>query len=102
MVTAGPWWGPPLLVVVWLAWGELGVGCGGCEVGGGGVGGEADHRAVDVDPDRAVGGGLAGGGVDASQQVGPLIGQVEHDVLVDLAGVESFLDRFGGPQAELG
>src|SRR5438552_18905369 len=102
METAAPGWGPPLLVGVWLAWGELGVGGGRGEVGGGGLGGEADHRAVDVDSGRAVGGGLAGGWVDAGEQVGPGGGQVEHDVLVDLAGVEAFLDRLGGPRAELG
>src|SRR5713226_3498097 len=74
----------------------------GGEVGGGGAGGEADHRAVDVDAGRAVGGGLAGGRVDPGQQVGPGVGQVEDLVLVDLAGVQSFADRLGGPQAELG
>src|SRR6266568_1596167 len=67
-------------------------------VGGGGAGGAADDRAVDVDADRAVGGGLAGGRVDAGEQVGPGGGQVEHHVLVDLAGVQSFADRLGGPQ----
>src|SRR6476660_3803165 len=102
METAGPSWGPPLLVGVWLAWRELGVGGGRGEVGGGGLGGEADHRAVDIDTNRAVGGRLAGGWVETGQQVGPGGGQVEHDVLVDLAGVEAFLNRLGGPQAELG
>ena len=64
------------------------MGGGWGEVGGGGVGGEAEDRAVDVDPGRAVGGGLAGGGVDAGEQVGPLICEVEDDVFVDLAGVQ--------------
>src|SRR2546429_97214 len=59
-------------------------------------------RAVSAPAAGAVGGRLAGGWVDAGQQVGPGGGQVEHDVLVDLAGVEAFADRLGGPQAELG
>src|SRR5690348_15845713 len=100
MDTEGPVRGPPLLDGVWLAWGEWGVGGGRREVGGRGLGGEADHRAVDIDPGRAVGGRLAGGWVDTGQQVGPGGGQVEHDVLVGLAGVEALLDRLGGPQAE--
>src|SRR5689334_2379436 len=57
------------------------------------LGGEAEHRAVDVDAGGAVRRGLAGGGVNARQQVGPSGGQVEHLVLVDLALVETFLDR---------
>jgi len=56
---------------------ELGRGCRGRQVRGGGLGGVADDRAVDVDADRAVGGGLAGGRVDPGQQVGLGGGQVE-------------------------
>src|SRR5689334_10424695 len=69
------WW-------LWLAWGELRVRRGRGEVGGGCGGGVADHRAVDVHADRAVGGGLAGGRVDPGEQVGPGGGQVEDLVLV--------------------
>src|ERR1700686_4884 len=57
----GPLSGPPSCLRLWLAWGELGVGGGRGQVGGGGAGGEADHRAVYVDAGRAVGGGRAGG-----------------------------------------
>ena len=52
-------------------------------------------------PAEPWGGGLAGGRVDPGEQAGPGGGQVEHDVLVDLAGVQSFTDRLGGPQAQL-
>src|SRR5262249_22756643 len=82
--------------------GELGVRGGGGEGGGGGLVDDPDPRTVDVDPDRAVRGGLAGSRVDPGQQVGPGGGQVEHDVLVDLARVEPFPDRLRRPQAELG
>src|ERR1700750_642638 len=61
---------------------ELGVWGGRGEGGGRGREGGADDRAVYVDGRCAVGGGLAGGGVDPGEQVGPLVGQVEHDVLV--------------------
>ncbi len=47
----------------------------------GALAGEADHRAVDVGADGAVGGGGAGGGIDADEQVGPGGGEVEGDVL---------------------
>src|SRR5262249_56863278 len=49
-----------------------------------------------------VGGGRGGGRVGPGEQVGAGGGQVEDDVLVDLAGVQPCLDRRGGPQAELG
>ena len=49
---------------------ELGAGCRGREVGGRGLGGVADDRAVDVDPHRAVGLGLAGGRVDPVSRSG--------------------------------
>src|SRR5262249_57134652 len=81
---------------------ELGVRGGRGEVGGGGLVDEPDYRTIDVDPDRAVRGGLAGSRVDPGQQVGPGGGQVEHDVLVDLARVEPFPDPLRPPQAELG
>src|SRR5438132_12501733 len=60
------------------------------------MGGEADHGAVDVDADRAV-----GGATRARQQVGASRRQVEDDVLIDLALVETLVDRLLGPLAEL-
>src|SRR5579859_1926998 len=110
MRSSRAWWrarqdfglpGPPTCWLLWLAWRELGVGGGRGEVGGGSLRGEADDGAVDVNPDRAVRGGLASGRVDAGEQVGPGGGQVKHDILVDLPRVEPFGDRLGGPQAQL-
>jgi NAD(P)-dependent dehydrogenase (short-subunit alcohol dehydrogenase family) len=61
----------------------------------------ADDGAVDVDADRPVGLGLAGGWVDTGQQVGTAGGQVQDRVLVDLSLVEPLLNCLRSPKAEL-
>src|SRR5207247_8436723 len=71
------------------------------KVGGRSLRGEPNDRTVDVDAGGAVRSGLTGGRVNARQQVGPGGRQVEDDVLIDLALVESRAHRLGGPQAEL-
>ncbi len=76
----------------WLPRRELGVGDGRGEVGGGSRVGEPDDRTVDVDALGAVGGGLAGGRVDARQQVGAGGRQVEDDDLIDLPRVKPRVD----------
>src|ERR1700751_5970301 len=85
----------------YLTRGELRVRQRGGEVRRRCLGGETDHRAVDVDPARSVGGGLAGRRIDAGEQVGPAGGQVADLVLVDLALVETFLPGLVRPEAEL-
>src|ERR1700736_6289990 len=80
---------------------KLRVRDGSGEVGGWSHGCEPDDRAVDVDPLGAVRSGLAGGRVDARQQVRPRGRQVEDDVFIDLPRVESRFHRFVGPQTEL-
>jgi len=62
---------------------------------------KTDHGTVDVHAHRTVRGGVSGGRVDASQQVGPGGCEVEHNVLVDLALVQPVLHRLVGPQTEL-
>src|SRR5260370_10414549 len=90
VVYAGPassWAGQCLCRLAGLPGRELRVGRRGREVRGGRGGGVADNRAVDVDPDRAVGLGLAGGRVDPGPQVGPGCGPVEDLVLLALPPV---------------
>src|SRR5439155_26865927 len=86
----------PTVAIRPLAGRELRVGNGIGQVGGRCLGREADHGAVDVDPLGAV--GRAAG---AGDQVGPGRGEVKDLHLVDLALVESFLDRLVRPLAEL-
>ena len=52
-------------------------------------------------PTEPYGDWLQGGRVAAGQQVGPGGREIEHLDLVDLTGVEAFLDRLWCPQAEL-
>ncbi|MFL5586483.1 MAG: hypothetical protein ACJ8DI_02355 [Ktedonobacteraceae bacterium] len=87
--------------ITWLPRRELGVGDWSGKIGGRSLGSEPDDCTVDVDPCGSVRSGLAGGRVDARQQVGPSGRQVEDDVLIDLPRVESRFHRLVGPQTEL-
>src|SRR5690242_618024 len=82
MVTAGPRWGPPLLVVLWLAWGELGVGGG--RAGGGGGGGRGPGGGRGWGGGGGWGGGEGGGGGGGGGVGGGGVGGEADDRAVDV------------------